>query len=413
MRRLALLFAGGAVWLFLAAIPVFADGGPHIASVNSGTAGLNADSCAGCHRAHTAQGEFLLIEEEPAMCLVCHGASGTGATTDVENGVQYTLGTDPLRSGTVLGYTRAGGFVNARIGSGEAVRVAYLSGTNVRQNGKVPVRTAGSQPVTSAHMPNTAGVVGEGDGIAWGNGPDSVTAYAGPEVAVGCTTCHNPHGNGQYRILNTLPDPAEAGVDVFVPAATAAPVTDAALPPTGDTRNYTIIQTNGGTGTLLASQVQALGLPSTAGDYWRRKVPWNGTTGTSNDAPNGQSATFYSQISTWCLTCHTRYLSAGWDVQTTDNIYKYRHTSNASSRNCITCHVAHGSNAQMPDYNSQHVAFPDNITGGQFNPVSSTASTDSRLLKVDNRGTCQMCHEPTGTITAGTQVGPTPVPLLP
>ena len=36
MRRLALLAVGGAVWLFLAAIPVFADGGPHVASINSG-----------------------------------------------------------------------------------------------------------------------------------------------------------------------------------------------------------------------------------------------------------------------------------------------------------------------------------------------------------------------------------------
>ena len=67
----------------------------------------------------------------------------------------------------------------------------------------------------------------------------------------------------------------------------------------------------------------------------------------------------------------------------------------------------------MPGYNSQHVAFPDNISGGVFNPVSATASTDSRLLKVDNRGTCQLCHDPTGTITAGTQVGPSPVPLAP
>ena len=41
MRRLALLLTGGAVWLFLAAIPVLADGGPHISTINSGTAGIN------------------------------------------------------------------------------------------------------------------------------------------------------------------------------------------------------------------------------------------------------------------------------------------------------------------------------------------------------------------------------------
>jgi predicted CXXCH cytochrome family protein len=404
VRRLALLFAGGAVWLFLAAIPVLADGGPHVASINSGSAGLNADSCAGCHRAHSAQGEFLLIGASgPALCLTCHGAAGIGATTDVATGIQYTpAAPDGTGRGVALGALRGGGFVQARIASAAAVRVAYLSGTSVRQNGKVPAGAASN--VTSAHMPNVDGVVGEGDGVAWGNGPNSAVAYAGPAVKVECTTCHNPHGNGQYRILNPIPDPAASGTDVFVPAATSAPVTDAALPPAGDARNYTIIQTNGGSGTLLASQVTALALPATAGDYWRRKVPWNGTTGTSNDAPNALSATFYTQISTWCLTCHTRYLSAGWDVPENDAIYKYRHSSNATSRNCITCHVSHGSNAQMTGAYSSTLANP----GGTTAPVG-----DSRLLKVDNRGTCQMCHEPTGTITAGTQVGPTPAPVLP
>jgi predicted CXXCH cytochrome family protein len=405
VRRLMLLVAAGSLWLFLAAVPVFADGGPHVASVNSGVAGINADSCAGCHRAHTAQGEYLLVASDAtASCLTCHGTSGLGATVDVENGKQYVLAGNGSRSATLLGYTRAGGFVTARLGSGEAVRVAYLSGTAVRQNAKLPVRTAGSQAVTSAHMPNTGGVVGAADGVAWGNGPNSATAFAGPEVEVECTTCHNPHGNGQYRILNPIPDPAATGTDAFVPAGTGAVVTDAALPDAGDARNYTIIQTLNGTGTLLASQVDALNLPDTAGDYWRRKVPWNGTTGTVNDAPNGQSATFFSQYSAWCLTCHTRYLSQGWSVQEADGIYTYRHTSNASSRNCATCHVAHGTNAQMTEFNSSTQDYP----GGATAPVG-----DSRLLKVDNRGTCQMCHEPTGTITAGTQVGPTPVPVLP
>ncbi|MEW6225055.1 MAG: cytochrome c3 family protein [Chloroflexota bacterium] len=400
-----LLIAAGSLWLFLAAVPVFADGGPHVASVNNGSAGVNADSCAGCHRAHTAQGEFLLVASSAtSSCLTCHGTTGLGSTVDVENGVQYTLGTDGGRDAAVLGYTRAGGFVTARIGSGEAVRLAYQSGTNVRQLAKVPVRTDGSQPVTSGHLWNDGGEVHAATFPAWGNGPDSATPFVGAAVTVECATCHNPHGNGQYRILNPMPDPAAAGTDPFVPAAVDAPVTDAALPPAGDTRNYTIIQTNGGTGTLLASQVEGLGLPATAGDYFRRRVPWNGTSGTSNDAPNGQSATFTTQISAWCLTCHTRYLSAGWDVQTPDAIYTYRHTATNTSRNCITCHVAHGSNAQMTGFNSANMDFPGGL---------SANVGDSRLLKIDNRGTCQACHEPTGTIVAGQQVGPTPVPLLP
>jgi predicted CXXCH cytochrome family protein len=403
VRRIALLFAGGAVWLFLAAIPVLADGGPHVASINSGSAGITADSCAGCHRAHTAQGYYLLTEEEPAMCLTCHGAAGTGATTDVESGVQYTLaatGAD-VRGGAVLGALRNGGFVQARISSDQAVRIAYYrTATDISFLPKVPARATG-QAVTSVHMDLTTG---GSTGIAWGNGPNSTTAFAGPSVKLGCTTCHNPHGNGQYRILNPLPDPAAAGTDVFVPAATSAPVTDAALPPAGDQRNYTIIQTNGGSGTLLASQVAALSLPNSAGDYFRRRVPWNSSSGTSNDAPNGISASFTTQISAWCLTCHSRYLSAGWATAEPDAIYKYRHTSTNTSRNCVTCHVAHGSNAQMKGPYSANMEYP----GGAVAPVG-----DSRLLKIDNRGTCQACHDPTGTILPPTQVGPTPAPVLP
>jgi predicted CXXCH cytochrome family protein len=380
-----------------------------VAATNSGVGGLTADGCAGCHRAHTAKGLYLLKDEEgPALCLTCHGTTGVGATTDVETGQQYKPdGTTGTGRGVSLGALRSGGFVQARIASGSAVRVAYLSGTEVRQLAKVPVGAATN--VTSAHLPIINGKVSVGTGVAWGNGPDASTgSNAGPSVTMDCVSCHNPHGNGQYRILNPLPQPNLAvagGPDVFVPAGAAAPVTDAALPPAGDARNYTVIQTNGGTGTLLASQVYALALPSTAGDYFRRKVPWNGTTGTANDAPNGISATFTTQISTWCLTCHSRYLSAGWDVETTDAIYKYRHTATNTSRNCITCHVAHGSDAQMsPGGYSATMEYP----GGAAAPVG-----DSRLLKVNNRGTCQLCHDPTGTITAGTQVGPTPVPLTP
>ncbi len=111
-----------------------------------------------------------------------------------------------------------------------------------------------------------------------------------------------------------------------------------------------------------------------------------------HDAPNGEPATFTTQIATWCLTCHSRYLSQGWDTQEDDAIYTYRHTSTNTTRNCVTCHVAHGSNAQMTGDYSANMDYP----GGAAAPVG-----DSRLLKIDNRGTCQACHDPTGTIVVG------------
>ncbi|MCJ7709992.1 MAG: cytochrome c3 family protein, partial [Chloroflexi bacterium] len=124
-----------------------------MAANNSGVNGINSDNCAGCHRAHTAQALFLLVEEGTALCLSCHGNTGLGSVVDVESGVQYALGDPEYRGTAVLGYLRGGGFVNARIGSGEAARLSVPRGTsNVSQRAKVPVRTAGSQPVTSAHL---------------------------------------------------------------------------------------------------------------------------------------------------------------------------------------------------------------------------------------------------------------------
>ena len=42
-----------------------------------------------------------------------------------------------------------------------------------------------------------------------------------------------------------------------------------------------------------------------------------------------------------------------------------------------------------------------------------TVSNNSRLLKVGNRGTCQLCHDPTGTSKAGDQYPPAPYPVPP
>jgi len=419
VKRLALLLAGGAIWLFLAALPALADGGPHVAAINNGSLGINADSCAGCHRAHTAQGPFLInAADEEALCLTCHGAASTGSTVDVMTGVQYTLAASGLRGGTVLGALRDGGFDEARIDSSNVSRSSYLrNATAVSQHPKVNVLGA-SEDVTSAHLalPDNGLTM---PGIAWGNGDFTATPDPGPAFELSCASCHNPHGNGQYRILNPIPggSGAAAGVDVA----------DAPLPPAGDTRNYTVIQESiADGGTLLASDVVAGGFTATDGDYFRRNVPWapeiidpvncdptiyprpNCNVSTNNDAPNGD-ADFNTAITAWCSQCHTRYLADGntpvagnpYETNSGDAIFTYRHPTR-SNRTCNICHVSHGSNATMSGTFSSTFPYPN-----------GTESASSRLLKVDNRGTCQACHDPTGTIAAGTYVGPLPVPGVP
>ncbi len=118
MRRLALLLAGGALWLLYMAMPALADGGPHVILTNSGTGGAGlAGDCAGCHRAHRGQAAELLKTTLPGLCLSCH--DGTGATVNVVDGIQYVpSGSDPAagqHTSSVLGALRGGGFEFALI----------------------------------------------------------------------------------------------------------------------------------------------------------------------------------------------------------------------------------------------------------------------------------------------------------
>ncbi len=510
MRRWTLLLAGAALWLFLAAIPALADGGPHVAATNSGASSLTADSCAGCHRAHTAIGPMLLnAPSDEALCLTCHGASVTGATTDVMTGMQYVPAVDDpataaneagTRTDTQLGALRNGGFDQARIG----VPARYRYGTGMTNfYGKVSVGAAAD--VTSSHIPALGGLTQPG--IAWGNGANGTGI--GPAVSLSCGSCHNPHGNGQYRILNPLPaSPASAnawvknivdvgvatytgttnlppaGLSIFRTADThflligdnvtvagnseaSANVTGVvnwvstsgsssnqftitgitvAAPGTGGTvirnggvkvwdapnatnatRNYTVIQTAGSVAyTLLASEVPAAG-DATTGDYWHRQVPWNGggaLNGTvpNADAPNGNPSqtanapAFAEQMTVWCSSCHTRYAARRQPTTnpangTIDNsfrtarplegAYMYQHPTNGTTAACTTCHVSHGSNAAM-----------DGAASSAFTYPNTTASASSRLLKVGNRGTCQLCHDPTNTTVAGAQYPDRPSPVL-
>lgn len=419
--RLLVAPALAGAFLLLGAVPALADGGPHVAGLNSGSSTLTADSCAGCHRAHTAQGEFLLgAPSVDGLCLTCHGAAGTGATTDVAIGVQFRAagpvgGTpqDPASASAVAGALRSGGFLQARIGSGSdplaanrPSRISYprWDGTTSQIetwfSAEVPVLPAG-MPATSAHLALDGATGVTATGTAWGNGPLGTTG-AGPVVHLDCTSCHNPHGNGYYRILNPVPDPTVVSGTFLGLAGPGAEVSDASVPPAGEYRNYTVID---------AAVLGAVGVDPTAGDYWRRYRPWDGVptydpsnpladshgivpaTGVAGDRPAGTiGATWRGQMTAWCAACHTRYPAprGASSTPSVDPIYRYRHQTNQTE--CTQCHVAHGSNAVMDGAAS--AAFPYPVEPGW----TALVGPSSRLLKIDNRGTCSACHDPTGTV---------------
>jgi len=318
MRRAAVFTLCFAISLFAGAAPAAADNGPHVAG-----AGPVTDSCAGCHRVHTAQAPHLLKEAQNSLCYTCHGSAATGANTDVEDGVGYS---GEGRSGGKAGALRGGGFAYALIGSNSPSGNGYL--------GEVPVRGTGAA-TTSTHS------IDESEEIAWGWSKESETPQYGKTIELSCGNCHDPHGNGNYRILRTTPrelyeypESPPASAEVAIPDA--------------ETKVYT------------------------TDNYWVVE---------DENAPG-----FIANIASWCATCHTRYLAGGGSGHTDsgDSVYAYRHRSNQAaqgSANCVQCHVAHGSNASMGTYSS---AVP--------NPNGTAAGPDSRLLRIDNRGICQMCH---------------------
>jgi predicted CXXCH cytochrome family protein len=332
----AALAVAALIAAFGGAATALADNGPHVSTANNGFTGITADSCAGCHRAHTAQGPQLInATDETALCLTCHGASVAGATTSVETG---------LLAGTNNGLL-GGGFTSATMDtdwSGAAV----------------------SLPATSTHMN-----MGQGDGTMWGSG--AIGSGAGSSFDLTCTSCHNPHGSGTYRILRPIPIGAPATAGVFVPDQTT-PV-------------YTV--------------------SSPLNRYFGQVYA-------------GGDLAAQNSLDQWCSTCHTRYDAVGPGAGHTssgDPIFDYRHTTRytgfincqlchdpndfsapdpldvngaiAHRPLCENCHVAHGSSAVMGQF-SGAVAWPDG---------STTPSGDARssLLRLDNRGVCAGCHDPT------------------
>ena len=371
MKRLLFVGAGSALLLMMGGVGAAqADNGPHVSTAAT-TAGdyqitaVGAGRCAGCHRTHTAKAALLLKAAQPQLCNNCHGAGAPGSTTDVVNGTD---------GGSLA--LRGGGFTTALIGSGTASKhmepPVAPSTRWVTSLATVPVLALPSQ-TTSRHE-----IDGTTAGTMWGNGAVSATANVGKAgVVLECGSCHDPHGNGNYRILKPVPTGAENSV-VLTPAVIADPL---AVPP--------VVGVAAVMGPLPVAIPDAATKLYTTTNYWSvvdRSVPVL----KGGPAPTAtQTDGYIANVSQWCSTCHSRYLAKAPDYETNsgDAVFTYRHTSGRTDKagvgrpNCIQCHVSHGSNAAM-------VGSAVGVNPGDTPVVGA----DSRLLRVNNRGTCVMCH---------------------
>ena len=333
-----------------------ADNGPH------GNYTATTDACAGCHRAHTAVGPNLLVEADTySLCISCHGTTGTGADTNVEDGVYLNRDSEAEApaEGIVNRGLKAGDFTNALMDT-DWDNAAVITTTS------------------SSHLADG------GLGTAWGNGAIGSGAGAAG-FSLSCASCHDPHGGAgtaggpTYRILRSMPlgSGAAGGIDV----------TDEA------NKIYTLSDTASKSGN----------------QYFGEGYPGGGTW-TSMELEE-------TEVSDWCAQCHTRYLAdtGSGNTDSGDPIFGYRHISQGAPAGgvtclqchdwalpappflittggpmwnhyveCMTCHVAHGTLASM-DGHTGTVEWPDGtgVPGGDER---------SSLLRVDSRGTCQLCH---------------------
>ena len=353
-----------------------ADGGPHVVE-----AGATPDKCAACHRIHTGQNEYLLKEAGTVedFCYSCHGNGGPGSDLAAQEGTFYG-GTTPgapyggKTASTTLGL-RAGGFEWARINTTDP-SASVANTTPPPTNVPVIGVLATPEAVNSRHTLETLTTL-------WGNGAVG-TVGAGPSYTLECTSCHDPHGNGNYRILRTIP--------------------------TG----------SGGAGYTIPDTYPKTAADYTTSNYFNMYFGANPANPMTEPPGAVPGVSILYDTSNWCAQCHTRYLaesgtanplnpnpkpnSEGSRVDSGDAIYTFRHTSKGygfssygssppgfkySNRACITCHATHGSNSQMTGTYSSTVEWPDG--GGVYTP-NPTDPQRASMLKMDNRGMCRKCH---------------------
>lgn len=306
----------------------------------------NTNACALCHSTHTANAPDLLSwgsdETENAtyrLCIFCH--DGSGSKYDVLNG--QISGSDTAGN-SYMWASSAGGFVKMPTLQGDASYADTSSATVT---------------VTSQHAVDAGSTT---DTFNYTPMPGGNHNY---NLDFKCTSCHDPHGTDNPFLLQT-------GIPIYDNNNTVT---------TFDTSGILVTYTSGDT------------------------ITTNDSTGIAN-ATGRETFKFNDKIDAFCSACHLDYdneSSADQKTGTYDTTY-YRHQvgmapgtgnqdykpgllvlplSEADHVTCLTCHYSHGTTAM--------------VSTSTYNPPAPTRP--STLLRLDERGVCENCHNKSPNIT--------------
>jgi predicted CXXCH cytochrome family protein len=453
LKRFSLVLALAMILCLAFVGSAYANFGPHGGYAN------DTDSCAGCHRAHTSfstvqwvdgtdtptSHSALLVGSASTMtefCNACHGDTAPGAATNVQSGVfdSGPSGASGIALGAASGTNPANGTYPA---DGGSVAVAYQTASqfNAPLNGggfdRMPSPYQWETNATVAYQQTTSAHNMESVGVLWGAGNASDQT-----LALDCTSCHDPHGTSNYRLLK----------------ANVNGVTVGGYESDGITPNAFVFSNE--TGYPAAGWLKH-------GDGAAQMLAYRPNYTQTDDTPIlHKYADGSKSLSVWCAACHTQYAQRDGSAADPDATYDYgtaepnaafnaglgvvgaqtrhRHpvdvnldNGKASNANktlteavvdgrtktdgtlgntnwvplehntnsavgfednfigCLTCHRAHGSGVAETGYAAAHLA---KNASGVWGPVRDgvpgvdPAKGSSNLLRADNRGVCERCH---------------------